>query len=280
MAANSDTHTKLDIDTAVLMTYKTTGYIYYPRVKHTTCTSWLDHILCTTDFLDCVNHSTVLYDVVVSDHHPIGFNICTSILPECTDTNNEIVNKIKWEKLSFHDIEMYKCATSKKLENVELPDGLKCRNPNCKDVSHRRDISDFYCSINNILKECGEMLLDSKKNKCSEYNIPGWDVMVDDLHDAARKSYLLWRTHGKPRNGHLYDLMKRCKYKFKHAVRKCKNNKNTILADKMASSVSSMNDREFWKTVKTKVNSQVNLSSQIDSHHGQKGNCKYVEKSL
>ena len=32
-------------------------------------TSWLDHVVCTSDAKDCTTHVEVMYDCIFSDHH-------------------------------------------------------------------------------------------------------------------------------------------------------------------------------------------------------------------
>ena len=103
--------------------------------------------------------------------------------------------------------------------------------------------------------------------KNHKYNVPGWDDEVEPAHQAARDAYLMWREFGKPRTGPIYNVMKQSRCKFKYVLRKCKRNKETIIADKLANKFSSKSDREFWKDVKNIMNSKVKLPNLI-------GECK------
>ena len=49
-----------------------------------------------------------------------------------------------------------------------------------------------------------------------------------------------------------------------------KHNKNTILADKLATQLNNKSDKEFWKEIKTKTNSRVKLPNKIDNASGDK----------
>ena len=69
------------------------------------------------------------------------------------------------------------------------------------------------------------------------------------MHAAARDAYLLWKLGGKPRQGVIYDLMRNSRLRFKHALRMCKNNKNTIIADKIADNLCNKDDRTFWREI-------------------------------
>ena len=73
--------------------------------------------------------------------------------------------------------------------NISIPDGIKCVDPNCVNESHANDVNDFYCNIIRILTECGSHLVSNVKgnNTQSQYNAPGWSDHVDSFHDAARE---------------------------------------------------------------------------------------------
>ena len=45
-------------------------------------TSWLDHVLCTSDAKDCTTHIEVMYDCIFSDHHPVLVKADLNILAE------------------------------------------------------------------------------------------------------------------------------------------------------------------------------------------------------
>ena len=62
------------------------------------------------------------------------------------------INKcINWSKLSADKIELYKRETSRYLNDITIPDGLKCLNPMCKNKMHTNDIHKFYTNLNSIL---------------------------------------------------------------------------------------------------------------------------------
>ena len=87
----------------------------------------------------------------------------------------------------------------------------------------------FYSDIVNILTECGNKIAKKCEERHTTHNIPGWTENVEPLHEAARNSYMFWRNSGKPRNGPVHNVMKKCKYMFKYALCKYKLNKNTFL---------------------------------------------------
>ena len=68
---------------------------------------------------------------------------------------------------------------------------------------------------------------------------------MKELNDAARHAYLTWRDIGKPRQGDVFIMMKLSQSKFKFALRKCKRDKETIIADNIAEKLCKKINRDF-----------------------------------
>ena len=231
-------------------------------------TSWLDHIMCTHDALSSITNISVVHDCIISDHFPLSFNFNMDIVPVCMKhVNNDISCKINWDKLSLNQIEMYRLNTNNELGDITVPDGVKCLDPNCGNHCHQSDIDGFYMNIVNVLCSCSEKFKQAHKPN-NHHNVPGWNDQVEPYHNAARDAYSLWREVGKPRNGPIHDLMKQSRCKFKYMLRKCRRDKNTVLADKLAEQFHNKSDKEFWRNIKNKMNSKVNLPTMIDNVKG------------
>ena len=73
----------------------------------------------------------------------------------------------------------------------------------------------------------------------------------------------LWQTQTV-----VYDVMRQARSNFKHVLRVCKNNRNSIIADKIADKISEKNDRDFWREIKNSSNSNVKLLNVVGNVHG------------
>ena len=63
-------------------------------------TSWLDHILCSSDASHCTSDIKINYDCVLSDHHPISGTININVItPYIDDGNIDVKQKVAWDKL-------------------------------------------------------------------------------------------------------------------------------------------------------------------------------------
>ena len=108
----------------------------------------------------------------------------------------------------------------------------------------------MYRRINQCLHEAGDKLKVVQKKKPYKI-IPGWNDVCRDAHLQARESFLIWVSHGKPKDGLILTCMTRSRALFKYSLRYCKRAEKTIVADKLATELYSKNYIKFWKQVKT-----------------------------
>ena len=222
----------------------------------------------TADAKLCTSCLDVRYDCVLSDHHPIIGKIDLHIITACqAERGRDLKSTLHWDKLSDIAVRHYERQTERGFNNLNIPDGMKCSDPNCQNPSHINDIDSFYDDIFTVLTECSKSLANVNSIR-QRHNVPGWNAHVREVHAAARDAYLLWKIGGRPRQGVLYDLMRNSRLRFKHALRMCKNNKNAIIADKIADNLCNKDDRTFWREIKNVTNSKVNLPSRIGDVHG------------
>ena len=206
---------------------------------------------------------------MVSDHHPVSGTINISVItPYIDDGNNDVKQKVAWDKLPDRALEYYEHLTEKGFDSIIIPDGVKCIDADCQVHSHVEDIDDLYDSIVNVLSSSSERISRKHNGTSQRRGIPGWNEHVKELHDAARDAYLLWKDSGKPRQGVAYELMRHSRSQFKHSLRVCKNRKNTIIADNIAANLCKKDDRAFWGEIKKMTNSKIKLPSMVGNANG------------
>ena len=69
------------------------------------------------------------------------------------------------------------------------------------------------------------------------------------LQYIARECLRCWCVHGCPKHGIIFDDMKTSRARFKYAVRYIDRNKDSIVADRMASNLLEKSTNDFWKDV-------------------------------
>ena len=128
------------------------------------------------------------------------------------------------------------------------------------------DISDaLLCSSQEFVKE---------RVVNNDHQVAGWKEYCSSSHGEARAAFLEWASHGKPRQGHLFDNMSRSRAYFKYTLRQCRANQDRIQSDNLARKLLSTKTKQFWKEV-NKISGSVSapLAFTVDNTSGQKNIC-------
>ena len=90
----------------------------------------------------------------------------------------------------------------------------------------------------------------------SSYNyiVPGWNDIVKDTHEVARQVHIDWRSLVRPRQCHACDRMRLTRLGFKHILRQCQSNEDTLRADDMAKSLADKEVISLWKSLSKAYN--------------------------
>ena len=92
--------------------------------------------------------------------------------------------------------------------------------------------------ITNLLRDAAGAIPTKAHNSSSKHFVLGWNDLVSESHQAARESFLIWRSAGSPRHGPLFDIMKTKRAEFKRRKRLYEKNAETLKADRLASKLS------------------------------------------
>ena len=227
-------------------------------------TSWLDHLVCTTSAHKLVDHISINYSMVTSDHLPLIAHIN---LPDTYQSANCVHSeevtprfRIQWDKLTTEDLKLYKSKTEITLSAVQFEHGLAlCDNLNCKDPCHINAIDRLYNSIISALHDASA---DFSTCQSQSFNqLPGWNDCCQLLHAEARDAFLTWRAHNSPRHGPIYNDMRCKRAHFKYTLRKCKSESDRRVADSLAKKLLAKDSKQFWKEVKNLNNANVSVSA-------------------
>ena len=218
-------------------------------------TSWLDHCVSTADAHTSIQDISILYEHGTYDHLPVCIDVALSFIPATTIGSNNFLPKLDWSTLRAETVLAYTAATDDLLSHVHVPlEAVACNDPMCTDTSHRQLLDKFYNDIVTALHQASAATIHRQNVGTSFKSHPGWSDYVADYYDASRESFLLWAANGKPRQGPLFEDMKKTRAQFKYALRFVKNNEKTLRSDALAKKFTSTNPRAFWKEIK-RINS-------------------------
>ena len=115
-------------------------------------TSWLDHVIASADFHDCLNNINVEYEVTLCDHIPFSFGINFSMLPAIVSENTDygdINVKTSWKSFSPSDCENYRYFTDVYSQRENLTNNIpNCNDCNCNSIDHVNMLSKTYAYVN------------------------------------------------------------------------------------------------------------------------------------
>ena len=177
------------------------------------------------------------YDFVSSGHFPLSFTISIKLLPTSESSTMQQTCKPSpmWDCASSHDLLNYYTKSGSLLSGIDVPHAaIICTNPNCHDEAHQLLLCKFYNDIIHSLTDASDVIPTKAYNTSRKFNVPGWNDLVRDSHQAARETFLIWRSAGSPRHGPLYDLMKIKRAQFKRNKRHCEKNAESLKAERLA----------------------------------------------
>ena len=180
-----------------------------------------------------------------------------------------IPRKANWAKASNEAKDNYVHTLNKYLKDIKEPGCINCLDLQCKD--HLQDIEGYAVSlleaIENATTECLPISGGCRAASNSSRGTPGWSDFVKPFAEDNKFWYSVWLSAGKPRKGHIYEIMKRNKCKYKYAIRRLKRANQSIQNDKFVQGLLQGGASIFQEIKKFRGQTR-NLSSTIDNEVG------------
>lgn len=241
---------------------------------------WLDHMLSTHTIHKNIKRVWVNYGCVSSDHFPMMIEMkMEGEIGELNDNEAQdktTFSKVKWSELAQEQLCKYTQDSGINLSKVRLDHSLiLCDNPGCKDTQHTAAIDALHEAITSALTDSSRSLREKPATSHPQH-IAGWTEVCAELHEQARDAFLLWRANASPRHGHIFDLMRRSRARFKHALRQCRRDESMHAANSLAEKFIKTSQKEFWKQV-DKMNNKNVKAPYSHTINGKSGNAEIAE---
>ena len=242
-------------------------FTYLCPAKNTT--SWLDHILYSRSAADLISKVYVNYECAIYDHFPVHFNLDIMLSSNSFQGDLSIKQLVYWNKISERSKEDIKLFIDKATDKHKLllKSVFSCREINCKNKVHLRDLEDLYSAMQNILIDSTYEF--SVEKEQSFKIVPGWNKYVKNLYRLAHDCFLRWKDHGRPVQGTFLEDMKRTRKQFKDALNFCNRNEDKIRNEIMLEKLHSKNFKELWNEVDKVRKIQIPPASIIDGETDQ-----------
>jgi len=154
------------------------------------CTSWLDHVLCSKNLDDIISNIFVQQQYISSDHR----RLTVTLSDVCFDPGyvNDVnikqhFKKFDWSKVN---VNMYIYSLDKLLSENNIPKCLLGCDQNCEVSEHTMAIDQYYMALISCINQVTEVCAPQANSQGRNFNVPGWSDLVKDKHDVARKAFL------------------------------------------------------------------------------------------
>jgi hypothetical protein len=143
-----------------------------------------------------------------------------------------------WYKAKEKELNAYKADLDRRLQGLQMPECLHCMNIECNNVRHTTERDNYMLDLMGAVIEAshaniplvgGKQGSPNKRSGC----MPGWNDTVKPLKEASLLWHSIWMSAGRPITGQLFETMKFTRNKYKHAVRKLKQEVDNIKANKL-----------------------------------------------
>ena len=230
----------------------------------------LDHFLWGEETDDDILDAGVVHHVDNdSDHCPIY--CCFKVPPIETTQVKSTKSKPKpsWKKSSTEEKQCFTQTLQTKLDNVEVPCSIDCRNPTCDLHEHREDSDNYIENILGAISSSAEESLawssGGSSGKPPGNRTPGWNEEVKPFRERARFWFSVWLSAGKPLNCELHNIMRRTRNVFHYQVKKCKKAKDQIVKERLLSAVlDPTSDVDLFKEIKNLRKAKAPIANKID----------------
>ena len=217
--------------------------------------SCIDHFAVSADVKLTVQSVDVIVEASnTSNHRPITLDLKINATRSETVnyvSNNEktVRNSIAWHKVSGDDqcVKMYQQNINSKLRSMTRPDVYLCQEINCKNKEHFQQLDRWCDDMVNLCLQSDSVL--PQKGTMKKV-MPGWTEHVKPYRENNTFWFNIWKSCGKPRNGHVFNYMKEARRLYMYAIRKIKRRQQYIRNERLASAMAENRSRDFFAEIK------------------------------
>ena len=167
-------------------------YTYVSDAHHST--SWLDHVICSSNLHNAIGSIYVVDKLPSSDHLPLGVTFAMKVVDKAHVTSaHEACQTTDWSNATATCKHAYAADSNMILGGVCIPDALLFKHVHCNNPDHIAAIDDFYHLINRSLIASSADTIRYRLYTCRKRHkaLPGWNDTVKHAHGVARNSDII-----------------------------------------------------------------------------------------
>ena len=201
--------------------------------------STLDHFIVNQRLLPLVTDCGPIHlGDNLSRHSPIMVKINLGDLPVMKKSSNFRPLRPAWYKATEMQQKNYCEALKLKIEQLPVPRCMECQDIKCEVTSHSESRDDYILDLMGAVIESSHANIPmvgghQGTNKPDSHCVPGWKEEVAPLREASQFWHSVWLSAGRPNTGQMFEIMKRTRNKFHHALRKVRKAADRIKGQKL-----------------------------------------------
>jgi len=221
-----------------------------------------------------------------SGHSPIVLTLQIDDIPvKPAEEEVRMPRQLAWEKVEKEELRAYQQDLQQRLEHLEPPGTLECKDVHCKDQQHVVECDRYVLDLVSTWVEAGYSSLPLKPaprpptegTKQKRVQLPGWKENCEPLSSAAKFWYAVWLSADRPQGGQLHRLMVNTRVKFRAAVRRARAEANSARAHVLLSAAES-GDRALLQEMRRVIGSSKQPQQVPDALEGAHGNGAVLDK--
>lgn len=239
--------------------------------------SLIDHFLLSLNFADLpFISSSVRYDGDnLSDHNALLLKLRLPVSNHDRGNGRSTETPqphVVWRKATKENLQNYRLSLELRLQELHLP--VECSA--CSDDACCRLISQYYDDLSNsCIMSANECIPRTSKRK----PVAGWSEHVKPYKERSIFWHSLWRSNGFPRQGEVYNIMRKTRAEYKRISRHVIRSQEKLKMERMAAGVLNNQDRIFWDEIKRISHSKVQLTQTVENAHDEDSiNAVFTEK--
>ena len=217
--------------------------------------SCIDHYL-TSRTLSISTFGVIDEIMNSSNHFPVYCTVaCPTIRIQSDQQQNSQNVNIAWHRVTDEMYSQFRRQVTKSVRQAGFVCCLNCEDLNCESIQHRHDLDKLCQCMEDMLVNNALQLFPKIKKR---HAVPYWNQEIRPLKNDSIFWHWLWRECGKPSEGIIVDIYKRCKKRYHYAIKNLKKQENILRNARMAEAIVQNNSRDLWKEInKMKPRSKV-----------------------
>ena len=220
-----------------------------------------------------------------SGHSPIMMCLKVQDIPRRQLQQDEIrvPRRLAWDKAEKEELSKYKAELQRRLEQLEEPNCVHCKDVKCLNISHSSERDEYVLDVMSACVEASYACIPTapppkpSDQKQKKERLPGWKETCEPLCSKAKFWYAIWLSAGKPSAGELHRLMVVTRVKFRAAVRKAKKEADSARAH-IFLQAAECGDQKLLREMQKVIGSKTQEQELPDSLEGASGHTEVVEK--